>query len=65
MRSFFNRAFFVYEIGSLIMLLGMATVLTWPDPFKALRLGGWLFLLIQPFLLLGLVVDHFSRRRRR
>jgi len=64
-RGFFSRAFFVYEVGSLIMLLVLATVLTWPDLFKALRFGGRLFLLIQPFLLLGLVVDHFSRRRRR
>lgn len=65
MRNFFNRAFFVYEIGSLIMLLVLATLLTWPDPVKALRLGGLLFLVVQPFLLLGLVVDYFSRRRRR
>lgn len=65
MRSFFNRAFFVYEVGSLVMLLVLAAVLTWPDALKALRLGGWLFLLIQPFLLTGLAVDYFSRRRHR
>jgi hypothetical protein len=32
---------------------------------ETLRLGGWLFLLMQPILLGAHAVDHFSRKRRR
>lgn len=62
---FFNRSLFVYELGLLVVFILVAFFITRFNPVETLRLGGWLFLLMQPILLGAHAVDHFSRKRRR
>ncbi|CAH0206256.1 hypothetical protein SRABI35_01858 [Stenotrophomonas lactitubi] len=62
---FFNRSLLVYELGLLVVFLLVALFITRFNPMEALRLGGWLFLLMQPIMLGAHAVDHFSRKRRR
>ncbi|MCU1127008.1 hypothetical protein JAK51_12360 [Stenotrophomonas maltophilia] len=61
----FGRSFWVYEFGLLAVLMLAAAAMTRFNPVETLRLGGWLFLLMQPILLGAHAVDHFSRKRRR
>ncbi|HDS1826527.1 hypothetical protein DI041_06190 [Stenotrophomonas maltophilia] len=62
---FFNRSLLVYELGLLVVFILVAFFITRFNPVETLRLGGWLFLLMQPILLGAHAVDHFSRKRRR
>lgn len=62
---FFNRSLLVYELGLLAVFILVAFFITRFNPVETLRLGGWLFLLMQPILLGAHAVDHFSRKRRR
>lgn len=62
---FFNRSLLVYELGLLVVFILVAFFITRFNPVETLRLGGWLFLLMQPILLGAHTVDHFSRKRRR
>lgn len=60
----FGRSFWVYEAGLLVVLMLTAAVITRFNPVQTLRLGGWLFLLMQPIMLGAHAVDCFSRKRR-
>lgn len=60
-----NRSLWVYEIGLVAGLALVAAFITRFNPVETLRLGGWLFLLMQPIVLGAHAVDHFSRKRRR
>ena len=62
---FFNQSLLVYELGLLVVFILVAFFITRFNPVETLRLGGWLFLLMQPILLGAHAVDHFSRKRRR
>lgn len=62
---FFNRSLHVYELGLLVVFILVAFFITRFNPVETLRLGGWLFLLMQPILLGAHAVDYFSRKRRR
>ncbi|OBU67152.1 hypothetical protein A9J40_08310 [Stenotrophomonas maltophilia] len=63
--KFFNRSLLVYELGLLVVFILVAFFITRFNPVETLRLGGWLFLLMQPIMLGAHAVDHFSRKRRR
>jgi len=55
----------MYELGLLVVFILVAFFITRFNPAETLRLGGWLFLLMQPIMLGAHAVDHFSRKRRR
>lgn len=64
MNGLVNRSLVVSGVGISLMCPPSAGCTTWPDPLKALRLAGRLFLLMQPVLIVARAMEHFSAPRR-
>lgn len=64
MNGLVNRSLVVSAVGLFRMCPPSAVCTTWPDPLKALRLAGRLFLLMQPVLIVARAMECFSAPRR-
>ena len=64
MNGLVNRSLVVSAVGLFRMFPPSAVCTTWPEPLKAPRLAGRLFVLMQPVLIVARAMECFSAPRR-